>query len=52
MNVDKDKFDALLHSMMQAPPEPKRGIKTTGKAKTVIPAPTPQPSEAHKASGR
>ncbi len=47
MKVDKDQFDNLLHKMMQAPPEPKSGIKTTGKMKQIIP--TSQPSEPHKA---
>jgi hypothetical protein len=47
MKVDKDQFDALLHKMMQAPPEPKSGIKIEGKAGKIVPA-TPQPSTPHK----
>ncbi len=48
MQVDKDKFDALLHRMMQSPPEPKAGIMIEGKAGKIIPA-TPQPSKPRKA---
>ena len=46
MKVDKDKFDALLGKMMQAPPEPKKAIKTDGitgsKAPLVPPPSTPR----------
>ena len=51
MQVDKTKFDALLHRMMQAPPETARTIKGEGKAGKIIPAPKPesQPSEPRKA---
>ena len=38
MKVDKDQFDALLHKMMSAPPEPKSSIKIEGKAGKIIPA--------------
>ncbi len=48
MKVNKDQFDALLHKMMQAPPAPKAGIRTQGKAGIAIPA-TPPPSTPHKA---
>ena len=49
MKVDKHQFDALLHKMMQAPPEPRKAIKTQGKAGKIIPA-TPPPSVPRKAS--
>jgi len=32
MQVDKDQFDTLLSKLMQAPPEPKSGIKVIGMA--------------------
>lgn len=48
MKVDKAQFDALLHKMMQAPPQPKSEIKTQGKSGKIIPATSP-PSTAHKA---
>lgn len=48
MKVNKDQFDALLGKLMQAPPEPRQGIVTTGKAGKIIPA-IPQPSEPRKA---
>jgi hypothetical protein len=41
MQVDKTQFDALLHKMMQSPPEPAKGIKTQGKAGKIIPATSP-----------
>jgi hypothetical protein len=47
--VDKDQFDTLLHKMMQAPPEPKDGIRIEGKAGKIIPATSSQPSEPRKA---
>jgi hypothetical protein len=31
MKVDKGQFDALLHKMMQSPPEPAKTIKRQGK---------------------
>jgi len=44
--VDKTQFDALLHRMMQAPPEPRKGIVTQGKAGKIIPGPrTPLPAQ-------
>ena len=51
MQVDKDQFDALLHRMVQSPPEAARTIKGEGKAGRIIPAPKPetQPSEPRKA---
>jgi len=47
MKVDKDHFDALLQKMMQAPPEPKKAIKTERKMARIIP-PIPPPSTPHK----
>jgi hypothetical protein len=55
MKVDKDQFDALLHKMMQAPPEPRSAIVTDGKAGKIIPGPRAHlpaqdlPSEPRKA---
>jgi hypothetical protein len=37
MKVDKNQFDALLHKMMQAPPEPKKSIEIEGKAGKIVP---------------
>ena len=48
MKVDKEQFDALLHKMMQTPPQPKAGIQIHEKAGKIIPA-IPQPSTPHKA---
>jgi hypothetical protein len=48
MNVDKNQFDALLSKLMQAPPEPAKGIETQGKAGKIIPPIAPQ-STPHKA---
>lgn len=31
MKVEKEKFDALLHKMVSAKPEPRHKIKTKGK---------------------
>ena len=42
MKVNKDQFDSLLHKMMQAPPEPKKAIKTQGKAGKIVPPIQPQ----------
>lgn len=48
MKVDKAQFDALLHKMMKAPPEPKDSIRIQGKAGKIIPA-THQPSAPRNA---
>ena len=48
MKFDRDQFDALLHKMMQAPPEPKKAIKIEGKAGRIVPA-IPWPSTPCKA---
>jgi hypothetical protein len=48
MKVDKDKFDALLGSLITAPPQPAKTIKTGGKTREIIPS-TPQPSVPRKA---
>jgi hypothetical protein len=48
MKIDKDKFDSLLHRMMQAPPEPKKTIKTEGIKGSKSPL-IPPPSEPNKA---
>ena len=37
MKVDKNQFDALLNTMMQAPPDPKGAIKTEGTAGKLVP---------------
>ena len=46
MKVDKNKFDTLLHRMMQSPPEPAKGIETEGikgsKAPLIPPPSTPR----------
>ena len=46
MKVNKDQFDALLHRMMQTPPEPKKTIRTEGikgsKEPLIPPASTPR----------
>lgn len=47
IKVDKTQFDNLLHKMMQAQPEPRKAIKTEGKAGKIIPA--SQPPAPHKA---
>lgn len=51
MKVSKEKFDALLHRMMHAPPESAKTIKGERKAGKIIPAlkPENQPSEPRKA---
>jgi hypothetical protein len=48
MKVDKNQFDALLHRMMQATPEPKKAIKTEGIKGSKAPI-IPPPSERDKA---
>ena len=46
MKVNKDQFDSLLHKMMQAPPEPKKAIKTVGIKGPKTPL-IPPPSDPH-----
>ena len=51
MKVDKDKFDALLGKLMQAPPQPAKSIKTQGKVGKIMPAISPK-SVPRKARAR
>ena len=49
MKVDKDKFDALLKSMVKAKPEPEKDLIIKGKAKQIIPtAPVPRKSSSQR----
>ncbi len=49
MNVDKDKFDALLGKLMQTPPQPAKSIETQGKAGKIVPPISPQSTPPGKA---